>query len=415
MKTIGIIIFFIVSFACTKPEVIPVNPCEVNPCDTTTLLGKLDTLWTNFILENQKGIINQGIIFNNHHIILNYVNIGAGAGLAIIDLDNLSEKKFYTKDDLGDFGNAQIDSLNQNIILQSGGYIALIKFPNGQLLNQHQFTEGWSSNTFGQLLSHNYYISRRNEDESICYLMRSKSDDLNSWETIYTLKKGVDTGNSRPNIQSYNLWIHPQSGDSILIFQHRMALPNRIDVLAWNMKTKEVVWRHDDLSIGKNSNHQQILIVNDKAYFGGGTAFYCFDMLDGEIVWQYNHPSGTNAFGLYKTAYAEAENKIIVKDASDKLFGFNALTGAVDWVRSDAGISSVGSGSPVYYNGIVYYTMQTLLWAVRASDGAILWSERSDKPFYKTSFRGDVAIDPVRKVLYATDETRLFAIKLYGE
>src|SRR5690606_1345264 len=130
----------------------------------------------------------------------------------------------------------------------------------------------------GQLLSDDYYATLRSTDDQKSRLIRTSFDDFDNWKTVYQLNRGSETGNSIPNIQSYNLWINPNSGDSILIFQHRMAIPDRVDVVAYNLRTLEIEWKHENLTKNGNSNHQQIFIHDNKAYFGGSLTFYCFDM-----------------------------------------------------------------------------------------------------------------------------------------
>ena len=191
---------------------------------------------------------------------------------------------------------------------------------------------------------------------------------------------------------------------------------NRVDVVAWNMDKKEVVWRHDDLTALGNSNHQQITLHDDKAYFAGATAFYCFDMFTGEILWQFDHPSGINSFLFYRPVIAEDENLIIVKDGGGRFRGFDLETGNVRMFNEGSGHSTVSSGSPIYHDGIIYFTERSRLYAVRVATSETLWEESSSGiPLGPKTFQGELAIDRERGILYATSSDRLFAIRVYED
>jgi outer membrane protein assembly factor BamB len=416
MKKMNSILIFLMiwgSFiSCDKTMPKP-NPCKLNPCDTTTLLGKLDTLWTTPVKDQNNRFILQHIFYSNDKI--KVVGTANSQGF-IYAFDPITSAKLWENDytSIYNFPAAGLHLSSNLIVVQNRRDIVALNFITGFEFKHYYQPTGLTANPDGYILGDHYYYVKSDNGYPYAQLLRTHISDFNQWEEVYLLTK-AESGTDRPNIDSYNLWIHPHSGDSILIIQHRMALPNRVDVLAWNMRTKEVVWRHDDITKHGNSNHQQIIIHDNKAYFSGGAAFYCFDMFDGEIVWQYNHPSGLVGFLYLKPLILEQENLVIVKDAGNLLLAFDLKNGAIKWQTTESGNYTLGSGSPSYHNGIIYFTNRNLLWAVRASNGDILWSERSDKPLYKTTFNGDVAIDPERKLLYATDETRLFAIKLYGE
>ncbi|MBK7429252.1 MAG: PQQ-like beta-propeller repeat protein [Saprospiraceae bacterium] len=192
-----------------------------------------------------------------------------------------------------------------------------------------------------------------------------------------------------------------------------MAFPNRVDVVAYNLNQKKFEWKHENLTPTGNSNHQQIFIHLDFAYFAGGSIYYCLDLKSGEILWQYTHPTEVNGFLLYKPTYVENDKSIIVQDAGFMLFSLNAENGSVKWInKEDKG--GHAAGSPQLYNGIIYYVADASLCDVRASNGNLLWKER---PYKNGSqlFQGDITIDPGRGVLYATDKKHLYCIRLYED
>jgi hypothetical protein len=394
---------------CTKP---PVEPCDPMPCDSIpdTRLGLLDTLWTTNIDPQTRISLNFGTFYQNGHVLIGYSPDPSSAGLLIVNPDNPTSKNYFITQNVDNFGSMHPVPDRQEMILQTSGWSSRIGIPDAEHKQQHQFTLGWSSNTFGSVIGQYFFNSRRSENHDTCYLIRASVDDLTRWDTVYTLVQGLQTGDSRPNVQSYNLWIHPQTGDSILVMQHRMAFPTRADVLAFNLSKREVVWKHENLTPDGNSNHQPIFIHDNKAYFGGSKVFYCFDLITGKILWTFDDPEGKTTFMIHKTDFCPTTNSIIVR-AGGNLYSFIPNTGSLNWSVFIDGDSS--SGSPSVYNGIIYITSNLKVMAIRASDGKILWREFENGPKWGTpSFRGDIAIDPERKCFYVVDRLRLYAIKL---
>ena len=397
--------------SCCKDDTcdLPKDPCELNPCNDTTgmLMGKLDTLWTEKIQGITGSVVTKNLFIENSDVILG----GSGSMNAFV-------MKFQSQNGnemwrwISEEKSFPVSHLHKNqLILQNEIDIYAVTSTQGILERQFREPLNSAAHSYGQVLGNYFYFTIRSKDNVQAWLIRSHVSDLQNWDTVYHLKSDEAINFNRPNIQSYNLWLDPISGDSILIFQHRML--NRVDVLAWNMSKREVKWRHDDITNLGNSNHQQILIYDNKAYFGGGTTFYCFEIISGQILWKYDHPSGINSFMLYNPVVAEDEKLIVVKDAGGEFRGFDLMTGTVRMFSAGSGSSTASSGSPIYYKGVVYFTERGLLYAIRATNGSLLWSERSSRhPMGSTSFQGELAIDRERGILYATDEDELFAIRV---
>ncbi len=401
---IGILLILLNS--CSKTTVIDLPdqeiPCVFCPPDT--LFKNIDTLWTakptagNSFYD--KGIFSEGdmVIVTGSTNTFTFVNAySKSTGIL------MWERKFSQRY----FSSAVLE--NGNLVLQSWKDILLIEVQSGTVIHDYKQAVDNVAHTFGQLLGNYYYYTRVNNNESKAWLVRSHISDFSQWETVYELNRGEETGGSRPNIESYNLWIHPETNDSIILFQHRMAFPDRVDIVAWNHRKKNILWRHNHISPIRNSSYKQIMILKDKAYFSASSVFYCFDMRTGEIIWKFDHPSGINSMLYYSPVYAESENAIILKDDGDMLFSFDADTGEVNWSFNNRGASSVSAGSPVYHNGVVYYCTAGKLFAVVAATGKVLLRESSSIDIY--NFRGDLALDRDNDILYAMDGRRIYAIK----
>ncbi len=293
-----------------------------------------------------------GIYLINDHIVLGY-SYELTSGLSIFSPESGQISSNFTTTEVEFIGSMHPIPEAASIILQKSGWSTRCEIPTGTRSQTHQFIEGWSANTYGSILGNYYYNSRRSGLHDTCYLIRSKPTDLAQWDTVYTLVKGPATGDSRPNIQSYNLWIHPHTGDSILIFQHRMAFPERVDVVAYNMNNREIMWKHENITPNGNSNHQQIFIVDNKAFFGGSTIFFAFDLFTGKIIWSFAEPRGKTSFMIHNPSFCYKTNALIVRGGG-YLYSIIPQTGSLNWAIFIDGDGS--SGSPTVHNGIIYIT-----------------------------------------------------------
>lgn len=408
---IFIIINILLLSACCKDEMcVPdPDPCDVSPCeDTSKLMGKLDTLWTAKIDPNGYNVArNRSVIVYEDQLF--FTNSDSPVGIiASFDLEQKGKLNWLYSQGNEGFINSYLLPEKGLLINKSWSLRLSIDISTGE--GREYVVSPNPSGPRGILLGDNLYFDETEDNERTVHLRRSPVTQLEMVETMYTIDNS-QINNSKKSIESMNLWIHPDTGDSILIFQHRML--NRVDVVVWNMAQSRIEWKHEDLTKDGNSNNRQIFLHDDKAYFGGSLTFYCFDMFTGEILWEFDEPNAYSSFSIFNSSYASSINAIIVRAGGD-LYAFNPDNGSIRWKKFIDG--SGNSGSPVYYDGIIYATSRNLLYSVRASNGQVLWSESSSRiPMGESNFRGELAIDPERRVLYATSRDKLFAIKLYED
>ena len=403
-----VVFISLISLSCDKEqESISSDSC-LHPCSSDSLLGKLDTIWSVKLSEDGSNPgAQESIIYYDNRIYASYSNVPEG----MISCYNTSDKGSI----VWHYQNGQKDFINTfilpelNMVINKSWEIRLtLDMITGKEQSIIHSVE--RSGPRGIVLGTHLHYDEREDNDRTVHLRRSLVSNLSQVETLYTIDNN-DIDNSKKSIESMNLWMDPSTGDSILIFQHRML--DRVDVVAWNMDKKEVVWRHDDITPNGNSNHQQILIQNDKAYFGGSVSFFCFDMRDGEIVWRFDDNSGHTPFMGLRSVVAKSINALVVTGSRD-IFAFDIESGMIKWRRPFEG--SISSGSPVYHDGIIYITGRGLLYAYRASDGELLWAESSSGiPLGPKTFQGELAIDRERGILYATSSDRLFAIRVYED
>jgi outer membrane protein assembly factor BamB len=187
------------------------------------------------------------------------------------------------------FSDIHFHEPSNTLIAQRSSRIVAIDATTGNLISNYQPTNYSSSATFGELLGDYYYLPVRSLDQQQGFVLRAHVSDLSTWTEVYHIHTD-QVGGSRPSINSMNLWTEPASGDQILILQHRMAFPRRIDLVAYNMTADTIFWWLPEIAPEGNSNIKQIDIFNDKVVFCGSHSLHCVDVASGNILWQQKYP-----------------------------------------------------------------------------------------------------------------------------
>ena len=412
MNIVASLLPLLLFISCEKDPLPDPLDCPNPPCidePPPSRLGVLDTIWSVYFEGGYTGT-------NHIELIDGVVYFSYGAKIDAYQ-SSTGEKLWSWSDPVFDRKALSLELCMEELMatLQNGSRIIQVNLKTGITLNSYnQNINSWGANARGSLLGDFYYYTQLKNDRSHANLVRSHKNDLQNWEVIYDLVQGEDTRGSWANMESYNLWINPNNGDSVLVFQHRMAVPNRVDVVAFSLNTREILWRHNDVNTSGNSNHQQMLVMNDKAYIMAAEVVIAYDMFTGDVVWEHFDRNRTISFMFHKFEYAESIDALIVKGASPRLYALDPETGEEKLFIEDAGANSVSAGSPSYYNGIVYYITGSYFHAMRASTGEMLWKERS---FMNTNSRlnGDIGIDQENGLLFAADGFYLYAIRMHED
>ncbi len=233
------------------------------------------------------------------------------------------------------------------------------------------------------------------------------------WDTLFMLK--IEDG-YRPTLHPPSLWVSPV-GDSILIFQNRQwnfpVSDGRIDLLAYNLKTRTFEWKVKDFDPEGNSNVIEPTVYNNKIYFQAARIVYCFDAATGNKLWSWHTPLLTD--NLLSATLLVAENKLFVKPNNQySLYGLDLNTGQTLVKIDDVG---PGQGALSYYNGIIYYASGARLYAIRPSTKEVIWhdlspNEKGPGPWAGRTYFDDVVVSPEHGCVFIGDRFFLMAIKL---
>jgi outer membrane protein assembly factor BamB len=248
-----------------------------------------------------------------------------------------------------------------------------------------------------------YFYHTHNDQSLACdnsYLARAPFT-TGVFDTVFHLQ--IENGYS-PHIETPELWVNGV-GDSVLIFQNRQwnfpASDGKIDLYAFNLKTRQVDWKIDDIDPEGNSNVYAPLVYKDKVYFQGTKTCFCINAQTGKIIWkkrikEYDHLLSSNLL--------IAEGMLFLKPSNEAvLYALNPDTGQEIYQTPDCGTSECVM---VYYKGVIYYGSdgKAKIYAIRASDGTILWSFKTPNTKIRANANfKQIAIDEHSCKLFVTD------------
>ena len=337
-------LFLLTLFACEE-SVLPVPDCNSNPCaenacepdscrfqDTTsidtnpdsTFLG-LDTAWTS-PLPVDYGVKKS--VQGSENIYLACINSDSHL---LVCIQKKTGHILWTFSDpnVDYFADIHFHEPTQTVIAQRWGRIVALNGTSGQVLSNSHVGSFSRIGTYGKLLGEYYYVPVKSPDKTEGGAIRSHVSDLQNWKWAY--KMHIDSMDGiEPDADSFNHWYDPQSGDEILVLQHRMAFPiRRIDLLAYNLTADSILWWHKDVDPNGNSNIQQINIFDDKVVFFSARLVHCVDLPSGDILWQSNLNENQNRNFMGACAGLTYDNQLIISNGrviNEPPFNFLYLT-----------------------------------------------------------------------------------------
>jgi len=320
------------------------------------------------------------------------------------------------------FSDIHYDDISNRLILQRWNTVVALDAEDGTKILQTEVFENNNRSgggTYGKLLDGYYYIPMDTNNRTVGGAVRSKTTDLQNWEWAYRITQSEVDG-IEPSTDSYNLWIHPETGDEILLLQHRMAFwQKRIDLVAYNMTADSMYWWHKDIEPAGNSNIGQIAIVDGRAIFQGADILHCYDIKTGALQWRID---GRPDRG-YMTAFSNIVNlkngNIIatVRDVSDPSTTSEYITQKINLengnILRELHIHT-GYVNRVYKNGYLFGSGRERI--VNINSGWSYWSEvdNNNLGIY------DILVDEERQLYYGIyggivqDDARLMAWDISG-
>jgi outer membrane protein assembly factor BamB len=416
MRNLSLLTLFIpVLFGCQKPE--PCDNCSGNP-PTPSDKDSLVVLWQIPINKDTAECVSmKPFVFNDQVLFSDLFYVDGFESLYMVDAktgalkwkwdptwpgETLSRGSRFAKDNL--------------FFLTHWGPSYGIDMNTGQNIWENNINSPTNTGSPRMNLVGNYLYTEHSAKilkDTASYYVRA---DIYSgkWDTLFVIKAEEEY---RPNLFPPTLWIDPNN-DSILIFQNRQwnfpASDGRVDLLAYNLNTRQFIWETKDFDPVGNSSVEQLMVYDNKVYLIAERRLYCFDAFTGAVKWHWDvfEPSDNLLF----TNLVVAEGKIFIKPTNDKrLYGLDPETGLLVFNMQ------VGSGSVnmTYYNGIIYYASEGngYVYAIKPSTKEIIWNYGPPNRYNHGKGAGNAIFDqltvsPEHNCVFISDRYYFMAIKL---
>ncbi len=408
---IGIGLALLVCMSCHR-EIMPtpvVPTCYIG-CDTVK--SKLEIIWAVPLgadtgdYKSQKPVIwNDKVIFTQDYGIGNWLVKGR---------DAKNGNLLWTWDDYipSQYGHEISDwwSAKDKIYFCDWSEMYSISADNGQtnwrykvppgLLGGHPRMSVFKNNVF------HVRATTSHPNDTITHLVRSDISDGIHWDTLLT---AVASDGYTTSFEPPAGWINPQ-GDTMLVFDEGQynfdTHKTRINMRAYNLHKKEVVWEKKDYGGGVPFPP---LVVGEKVYYQND-AVHCIDLNTGNELWK-----SPNFYNPSICKLVAANGKIFGNTTVGTLFCIDANTGSLCWSIQASNIYK----DIEYYNNMLFFagTGDGKLYAVNADNGNIIWAEKSPLKKRKNSNYGSFSymsttINPVLNCLYVADNHFAMCIKL---
>jgi outer membrane protein assembly factor BamB len=263
-----------------------------------------------------------------------------------------------------------------------------------------------------------YTLSDCSAEERFNFLMRTPVSHFapDTVFKIYQITTPSPDSGWITGMQPPQLWKHPTSGDSILLIQARAfklgVLKNKVDLYAFNLRTREVLWTIDSIAPEGNSSVQPFEIDKNEMYFCGMRSLMKIDLLTGKVVWRYPFLKNTELTAL--TSPLDVGDKILIHPAGDILYAIDKGTGSKLWSLEDIGLA--GPNGKLALNGdIVNYLSSPEFYDINHKTLEILQHSKSPNIFrgYPADFQqfANTVQIPNSNLMFVSDKHFCMLIK----
>ncbi|MEZ5032897.1 MAG: PQQ-binding-like beta-propeller repeat protein [Saprospiraceae bacterium] len=262
------------------------------------------------------------------------------------------------------------------------------------------------------------------------YLSISHADPQSAWvPEAALLEVDMTSGTNReitrfseeewggfPTVHPPSLWIHPSTGDSILMvavgFYRFSGGPEdaRHSIHAYNLHSDSYLWQVDSIGIPAN-NIKRVEVYEDKVYMVTDYRVHCFDAFTGDNIWSTILPCCTQYVSIFSDSrLLVSKGKVIANPTTDNMYCLDANTGEILWELPN--YTATANQDLLEYNGVIYLSSSGngLLLGVDLETGEILMKEKS--PNVDPSFCGEnVIVNPEKNLLFVNDFKSAFAYR----
>ncbi len=407
MRSLIFLFGLLFMLSCHKEPI----PCDVPECNSDTILdkGSIKLLWVSEINPNGNRTFADLYLKNENLIINNNFNTPV-ANILYFDTTSKEVKWEWNEVDSEYYQTFTFD--NNDIFIKEQRGLYSIDIESG--ITNWSLVDTVVLNPRGALLGDYFYLCswvNTPVSLSIANFRRVNKIEGQAWETLLTFDK-VDFDNFSTVFESPNLWMHPNTNDSILIIPVRMVEFDRnlrrSDLIAFNLNTREIMWQVEDFT--PIVSVDQPIIHNGHVFVKNTREIFAFNLMNGSLVWKHTE---TNQWANYGGGRLQViDDKLVLGEISGSVvYALDPMTGNVIWRHEkDFGFATCKSDIVHYKNYIIIANFDKLdVFDVR--DGKYVYMVRNTV----RRFRGRMALDEANRKLYVPEESQIVAYELPEE
>jgi hypothetical protein len=226
------------------------------------------------------------------------------------------------------------------------------------------------------------------------------------WDTVFSFAHADNYSHRFLGCAFGNL----PNGDDVIVWKNEVNASSYMyntEVFAYNLLADSLLWRNRDFE--GRSEELPLKIVDGVVYSLIHNKAIALDLANGSTRWSCAIP-GNQSFSWGCDFHIEGDN-VLVKDPDDKLYYINKSYGYIN--RMVQGLPSL-TGKYVYFEGKLIGTGDRLA-IIDIDTGQDLLKDYSlihpVKDWFRIWFTG-ISVDPVRRVMYASDGIYAYCIKI---
>jgi len=387
---------------CNQTDPCATDACRPQDCTEDSLWFGLDTFWSSKI----EGACLAMAQSNDIIVVSGFY--GLDMFVKGFSKDSGEELWHWTDTRFDAISNLQIHDESERVILQDFSSIIALDLISGKKIVDFKPADYSSHFSFGFLEEDDYYYyCVREPDKSNYYIIRSLASDLQNWDAVFDIKKFNKPFESvileGMNYETGNLvFLASLSGQSFGTY-----------TINYSIDKEEINWYFRD-SLTDASNFEQVDIYNQIVYYVTKGAVYCLDLQDGSCKWQQSFDENAKWLSRFENTIYTQEGNIIwfytdYIDSDGGALCMDAQTGEVIYDRE---FNAFDINTVHQHAGVMYFgSNRGVLYAVRTSDGQVLWDTEDQIPFGKY-YADCVVLDQEREVLYGFNGQELVAINI---
>jgi outer membrane protein assembly factor BamB len=376
-----------------------VDPPPPPPTDDST---KLKVVWRRPFPSDQLYGSCVPAIYGDKVIFSNYPSVDPEKFYAF-DKETGKQQFWVWEDYLSEGANrtspTRLPTTLDNILcLAPGNGFIGVDMNTGNTIWKSEFKSNMNKNRFETCLVAEHNINDTTVGAKFVDIKTGSSRDILIIDTLSSSIHELRFSNIERNADNDTIWYFGIS--QLYADKDGYFNDTRSTFYAYNITQRKVLWHNSQMYVpGTGSIVGDNIVVIDKG------VLICFNKMTGEKIWEQPYPAQA------VHSMVQQDDYLILLDFGSPglIHAYNKFTGKPVWKIPYAGNPS----TPIFHKGLMYFTAQGLLWAIRVSNGELVWKEVCPDRYVTpgSTWTFGVNVDPTTNKLYVSSLTGAFCLE----